>query len=245
MFSSPEQLKQLAEILSKYARLPFSPSSIPGGVLEGALAHVRGGDVLRTYDFVDVIKKSDRRGWQVKSTKFDTPVTWKRAKIPNSLTLIAASKESVDGEQALGDAIINFCNDHALESIRLYELDEIGYSRLILFPDGRFLYFERLLCSKESPAIFNPSDFQWSWSKPKRTVKKEQLPALHGLHRPTGEKWWAWHGLGENQLHFHGERSWWPPPSDPHATTFSFPADDERIEWDKFVEMLARLDTPA
>lgn len=245
VFSSPKQLRQLAEILSKYARLPFSPSSIPGGVLEGALAHVRGGDVLRTYDFVDVVKKADRRGWQVKSTKSDTPITWKRAKIPNSLALIAASKKSVDGEQALGDAIINFCNKHALESIRLYGLDEVGYSRLILFPDGRFLYFERLLCSKESPAIFNPSDFEWRWSKPKRTVKKEQLPALHGLHRPTGKKWWAWHGLGENQLHFYGERSWWPSPGDPHTTTFSFPAADERIEWDKFVEMLARLDAPA
>lgn len=243
VFSTGRQLRQLAEILSKYARLPFSPSTIPGGVLEGALAYVRSAEVLLTYDFVDVVNRGKHCGWQVKSTLAGTPVTWKRAKIPGSVALIAASKRSAGGTQALGDAIIRFCNAHAAESLDNYGIEEIGYSRLIIFPNGRVLYFERLLCTRDSPRIFDPADFEWRWSAPKRTVKKEQLPALHGFHRPTGQKWWAWHGLGENQLHFSGERAWWPPSArHPHAITFSFPTDDERIAVEKFIAMLARLD---
>lgn len=242
IFSTPKQLQVLSDILSKYARLPFSPASIPGAVLEGALAHVRSGEVLRTYDFVDVIKRDVRCGWQVKSTMATTPVTWKRAKIPGSVALIAASRKSAEGVQNLGNAIIKFCNDHAIESLRLYDLNQIGYSRLIIFPDGRVLYFERLLCTKASPDIFDPTEFEWRWSLPKKTIKKEQLPALHGLHRPTNKKWWAWHGLGENQLHFSGERSWWPSPNDPHAITFSFPSDTDKVGMEKFIELLAELD---
>lgn len=242
IFSSQQELERLGNILSKYARLPFSYASIPGAVLEGALAHVRGGEVLRTYDFVDVIKREARCGWQVKSTMAATPVTWKRAKIPDSVALITNSKTSVEAVQSLGDAIIRFCNDHALESIRLYDLNGIGYSRLIIFPDGRVVYFERLLCTKASPNIFNPADFEWRWSIPKKTVRKEQLPALHGFHISTGKKWWAWHGLGENQLHFSGESNWWPAPGDPHLMTFSFPTAEDRIELEKFIELLADLD---
>lgn len=242
IFSTPIQLKRLGEILSKYARLPFSKDSIPGAVLEGALAHVRGGEVLNTYDFVDVIRREDRCGWQVKSTKSGTPVTWMRAKIPNSQTLIAASLSTAAGLQTLGDTIINFSNAHVLASIERYDLNDIGYSRLILFPDGRVVYFERLLCARSAPRIFNPGDFVWRWSPPKKTIKKEQLPALHGFYRPTGRKWWAWHGRGENQLHFSGDSDWWPTPADPHAVTFSFPTAADRIGLEKFIDLLAQLD---
>jgi hypothetical protein len=242
IFSTPTQLTLLGDILSKYSRLPFSHASIPGAVLEGALAHVRSGEVLNTYDFVDVIKRDAGCGWQVKSTMATTPVTWKRAKIPDSVALIASSQKSSEGVQTLGSAIIKFCNDHAIESLRLYDLHGIGYSRLIIFPNGRVVYFEKLLCTRATPNIFNPTDFEWRWSTPKRTVKKEQLPALHGFHRPTGKKWWAWHGLGENQLHFSGESNWWPDENDPHVVTFSFPTAEDRIELERFIELLARLD---
>ena len=45
--------------------------------MEANLKEVRGGDteVLHTYDFVDVISRSEKIGWQVKSTKSTTPVT--------------------------------------------------------------------------------------------------------------------------------------------------------------------------
>lgn len=241
IFSTSDQLELLTDILSKFARLPFAPTSIPGAVLEGALAHVRGGKVLETYDFVDVIQPEARCGWQVKSTKASTPVTWKRAEIPDAVALIAASKESAIGAQALGDALIKFCNDHARESIRLYDLAAVGYSRLIIFPNGQVMYFERLLCDRDSPSIFNPADFDWRWSKPKKTVTKEQLSALHGFHRSTGRKWWAWHGLGENQLHFSGESSWWPPFGAAHTATFPFPTDTDRVGWEEFAELLTRL----
>ena len=81
----------------------------------GVLAHVRGGRVLNTYDFVDVIRTEDGCGWQVKSTKATTPVTWKRAKIPDAVSLIEQSNRSAGGLQALGDAIMEFCNRHAQE----------------------------------------------------------------------------------------------------------------------------------
>lgn len=242
IFSTHKQLKQISNILARYTRLPFSTASIPGAIMEGVLAHVREGKVLRTYDFVDVIKPDEHCGWQVKSTLAGTPVTWKRAKIPDSIALIGASQESPKGAQLLGNAIIKFCNDHVLESIKRYDLDEIGYSRLVINPSGVVLYFERMLCTKRRPDLFHAQDFQWRWSKPKVTVKKEQLPALHGIHHPTGKKWWAWHGLGENQLHFSGEGNWWPAPNDHHTVRFPFPADNDRIELDKLIELLAEWD---
>ena len=94
------------------------------------------------------------------------------------------------------------------------------------------------------PQVFNPNDFEWHWSTPKKTVKKEQLSALHGYHKENGKKWFAWHGLGENQLHFSGEKDWWMPEENPHATVFDFPKPDERLELEKFIELLSALDIP-
>ena len=211
--------------------------------MEALLAHVREGVMLGKYDFVDVIKPGSKCGWQVKSTKAGTPVTWKRAKIPMREKLIAASRKSKGGVQALGDAIIEFCNAHALASLNTYELEQIGYCRLIVHADGQVTYFERLLVTREQPQIFSPSDFVWKWSKQKESKKKEQLSALHGIHKATNKKWFAWHGLGENQLHFSGESNWWPKPGDTHAVTFKFPATDERIGFEKFMELLTRLES--
>lgn len=242
VFSSPKQLDRIRTVLSKYASLPFSTDTIPGAVMEAVLANVRGGEVLRTYDFVDVIRKEDRVGWQVKSTKAATPVTWKRAKIPNAEKLIAQSKNSDKDLQSLGNAIIDFCNQHALASLNDYDLDEIGYARLILHDDGKVTYFERCLCTRKNPRVFNAEEFLWRWSTPKKTTKKEQLQALHGIHRQSKKKWWAWHGLGENQLHFSGEGEWWPSPNDPHIATFRFPSADERVSLEALIAFLERAD---
>lgn len=211
--------------------------------MESILAHVRGGTVLNTYDFVDVIRRDMGIGWQVKSTKAETPVTWKRAKIPNASALIEASKESDLGLQALGDAIVRFCNEHASASMSTYQLSKIGYSRLILHRTGSVSYFERVLCSIDAPDVFDPTDFAWQWSTPKVTVRKEQLPALHGIHIATGDKWWAWHGLGENQLHFYGESTWWPPGSSLHTFTFRLPAPESRLSFSELTQILSSLDS--
>jgi hypothetical protein len=244
LFSSPEQLKLLVDILSKYIRLPFSSINIPGAVLEAAMAHIRQGTVLRTYDFVDVLKQDERVGWQMKSTMASTPVTWKRAKLPDSPTLIEKSKKSDKGAQDLGNAILSFCNAHAAASLQNYDLNEIGFSRLIIHASGQVTYYERLLCSKKNPVIFNPEEFKWRWSEPKKTKTKQQLPAFHGTHIPSGEKWFAWHGLGENQLHFPGEKTWWPQSmKTPHVMTFPLPSGTERIDLEKFIELLAQLDS--
>lgn len=212
--------------------------------MEGELAYVRGADVLKTYDFVDVIKPAAKIGWQVKSTKSDTPVTWKHAKIPNQEELMESSFHSEKACQILGNTIIEFCNEHAEASLKRYNLDAIGYSRLIVFSGGKVLYFEKLLCTKENPRIFNPTNFQWKWSTPKQTQKKEQLPAFHAYHKESGKKWFAWHGLGENQLHFSGEKTWWLNADDSHAIAFDFPTSDEKIEFERFIELLATLDIP-
>lgn len=244
IYSTREELDQIRKILSRYIRLPFSGETIPGATMEGVLAHVKDAKVLNTYDFVDVIKPSDNCGWQVKSTKSSTPVTWKRAKIPNSLELIEKSRLDSQGLQELGDAIIEFCNEHARQSLETYQLEEIGYARLIINPGGQVTYFERLLCTRQNPHVFEPRDFEWIWSKPKNIRKKEQLQALHGIHKKTGKKWWAWHGLGENQLHFSGEKAWWPSPASDYTTAFRFPSEDDKLSLKDFLELLSRAEIP-
>ncbi len=239
IYSSQESLNKIKEILTRYLRLPFSNDNIPGAIMEAVLAHARGGEVLNTYDFVDVVDRKNKLGWQVKSTKENTPVTWKRAKIPNAEKLIDESRRSEEGLQKLGDAILAFCNEHVIESIKLYDLKEVGYARLIVHSNGTVTYFERLLCTRESPLLFDPSEFRWQWSTPKKTKKKEQLPALHGIHKPTNKKWWAWHGLGENQLHFSGEKAWWVDvDKSTHAIKFELPNSDEKLSLESFLELL-------
>lgn len=112
----------------------------------------------------------------------------------------------------------------------------LGYSRLIVHNDGRAIYFERALCSRDAPAIFDAADFAWHWSQTKKRNPKEQLSALHGTHCPTNGKWWAWHGRGENQLHFYGEKTWWPTSQASHALSFQIP--QEQMSVKKFVELL-------
>ena len=156
VFSTPEQLANMRDTLSNFVRMPFSQGNIPGALVESVFAHVRGASVLNTYDFIDVVNTESRCGWHVKSTKASTPVTWKRAKIENSAQLIEQSTKSEEDMQALGDAIINFCNERALASMEKHALNEIGYSRLIVHKNGRVTYFERLLCSKDKPLLFEP-----------------------------------------------------------------------------------------
>jgi hypothetical protein len=218
--------------------VPFALETIPGSFMENVLAHVRKGTALNTYDFVDVINSEKHIGWQVKSTKDTTPVTWKRAKIKEADNLIRVSQQSEQGLRILGNAIIDFCNEHALESIVKYNLTEIYYSRLVVCDNREVIYFEKLLCTKDNPVIFNKDDFVWKWSTPKKTVRKEQLQALHGYNKHTNEKWFAWHGLGENQLHFSGEKNWWPDTNDRHHIKFLFPRSDERLSQDQFMALL-------
>lgn len=245
VFSTRAELERIADILCRYMRLPVAGDSVPGAFLESVLAHVRGGQVLPTYDYVDVINRDRRIGWSIKSTKASTPMTWKRAKIADKVRLIEESRKSAEGMQALGDAIIAYCNDHAIASMRDYGLTAIGYARLIVFPDDTARYFEREIASEAKPLLFDPAEFQWRWSTPKATTKKEQLPALHGVHAPTGKKWWAWHGLGENQLHFSGEEAWWPADDDVHAIQFRLPSAGAKLSFDALLELIAPEQTPA
>ena len=205
--------------------------------METLLAHIRGAKVLNTYDFVDVIHKEAGIGWQVKSTKEKTPVTWKRAKLPNVQDMILESQESEYARQALGNAIINFSNSHVRQSFLKYDLKQIGYSRLIFHEGGKVTYFERMLCSADNPDIFDPSEFKWEWSEPKKTKTKEQLPALQGIRASTDEKWWAWHGLGENQLHFSMESEWWPEPGAENSFSFNLPT-DQKISFEQLAKLL-------
>jgi hypothetical protein len=239
IFSTRAQLERLASILTKYLRLPFAAGTVPGAILEAVLAHIRGAKVLNTYDFVDVIDEKAGVGWQVKSTKATTPVTWKRAKIPSQQVLIGASRISRSGPQALGNAILTFCNEHVAASVQRYGLKEVCYSRLVVHEDGRLIYFEKLLCKGTHPRVFDPSDFSWKWSVQKKTKKKEQLQALHGIQISTGKKWFAWHGLGENQLHFSGEKAWWPGPGvKEHLIECQAPTAEGHLDLDAFVRLL-------
>lgn len=250
IYSNKDEMLKIVEYLTAYMKIPyFQDDTIPGKVMEKIISLVRGGDQLATYDYVDVCIENSV-GWQVKSTKSDTPLTWKRAKIANSDALIAASEKNKKGLAELGNAIIDFCNAHAAESIDKFKLKEIGYSRLIMFPDNTAIYFERLICTKRSPKIFDESSYEWRWSSPKATQKKEQLSALHGIEISTGKKVFAWHGRGENQLHFSGESDWWPTikkptklgeinfSSDSHAVAFKLPAETDKVSWDDLTRFL-------
>src|SRR5439155_25663986 len=123
-------------------------------------------------------------------------------------------------------------------------LRAIGYARVVVTQD-EIVYFERELVSEQQPQLFRPEDFRWTWSVQKQAVKKEQLSAFHGVNVAEGQKWFAWHGLGENQLHFSGERNWWPAQDDPHGVTFPFPTRKDKIDLDQFMELLSGLDEPA
>lgn len=238
IFSTQEQIETIVHILKAFSRLPFFVDKFPGEALENIVAYVRKGEVLNTYDFVDVVNYDLKCGWQIKSTRRATPVTWKRAKIPGVSQLIEESFSDQEARKMLGDAIISFCNSHVKESIELYELEQIGYARLILNPNGTATYFEKLLCSGSNANIFQPDQFNWRWSLQKETTKKEQLRALHGFDKNTNKKWWAWHGLGENQLHFSGENYWWPSENDTHQVTFELPPDCDKLTLARFIEIL-------
>lgn len=241
ILSSREQLEQIAAALQAYARFPYTPGKIPGEVLENVLADARDATRSGTYDFVDVYESIAGCGWQVKSTRADTPVTWMRAKIEGSVDLIPASEESPEARQELGDRIIALSNAHVVKSFKKYSLQEIGYARLIIRPDNTAVYFERPLVTRDNPLLFNPEEFSWEWSLAKEKGKKEQLQALHGTHLPTDTKWFAWHGRGENQLHFTGERTWWPDPHDPAAIAFRLPEEEEKLSVKDVADLLGRL----
>lgn len=234
--SNTEQLEQIRDIICGYQRLPFSGVIVPGSVLEATLAQARGAERLGTYDFIDVIKRNARIGWQVKSTLARTPITWKRAKIENQAQLIEASQRDALGRQRLGNAIIEFCNAAVAKDFRTYDIDEIHYARLIIYRNGKAVYFERELVTRQNPELFKAADFEWHWSAQRMNYAKEQLSALHGLHKKTGAKWWAWHGRGENQLHFYGERTWWPDETYVPAISFDLPQDHFSLD-----ELLALL----
>lgn len=226
----------IAHRLASYFRMPFASDSVPGAYAEHVVALQYGGEVLRTYDFVDVICRDRAIGWQVKATKANTPVTWKRAKIEGSEELIRASDK---GDKAavgrLGRSVINACNEHARSSMSKYGLRELRYARAIV-AEGRITYFEKKLIDEDCDLLFDPEEFAWHWSQQKASVKKEQLPALHGYR--DGTKWFAWHGRGENQLHFTGEKLWWPS-FNLDQTGNTIPLERERKTWNALFEWLS------
>lgn len=241
IFSTPAQLVKLQQIIINFLRLPFSADAIPGSLLEAALAYIHNAEVLHTYDFVDVLDKEQKIGWQVKATKSTTPVTWLRAKIPNAWNLIDESKQSIEGRKHLGDSIIDFCNAKAIDSLNKYQLEQIGYARLILFPNNQILYFEKQLINQNSKHLFNPDDYEWHWTIPKNAQKKEQLTAFCGIHKVTNVKHFAWHGLGENQLHFSGENVWWPATENTKRITFNAPTNNQKVDFETIAEWLSTL----
>lgn len=254
IYSKPDELERIGEILRIYARLPFSRATIPGSVMEGTLALIRGATVLPTYDFVDVVDPTKRIGWQIKATLSGTPVTWKRVKLRDGAALITKSREDDLHVQALRAAVIAFCNESARSSLDLrvkpehrrstglpplVQLDDIGIARLILHPDGWAEYYERRLITRTQPQLFDPRSYKWKWTDER--VGGKQLPALHGIHISSNTKHFAWHGQGENQLHYYGEREWWPDRS-PTQNTVRFRLDGRRLTYEDLARLLAAFD---
>ena len=242
LLATTQELERIRSTIRNFLRLPFGFKSVPGDLLEAIIEEVRGKGTerLNTYDFVDVINSSEKIGWQVKSTNYNTPVTWIRGKISNKQELINASNDSDEGCQQLGNAILDYCNIHVAASLKKYDLEQIGYAHLIKNGNS-FRYFETVIVTSKNPVLFEPADFEWRWSTPKKITKKEQLPALHGYHRQTNQKYFAWHGQGENQLHFNGEKVWWPAEDYIHGIKFNMPTDSEKVSLEELTEWLMKL----
>jgi len=173
---------------------------------------VRHGRPTRSKDFADVVASSN--GWQVKRGYAQTTMTWKRIAVAETdAEMVRESRTDPIARQLLGNHIIARCNGHLWESFKIHGLQAMGYCRLIV--DGRMAcYFERELCTNNTTPLFQHEDFEWIWSN--RSV-------LHGKHRNSGERWFGWNGVrSDNQLHFVGERCWWPTDDD-HSIRFSIP----------------------
>ena len=237
IFSNKAQLNRIVDILTGYMKLSLSDDVIPGSFMEKVVATIHDGAVLKTYEFIDVVNRKNGVAWQVKSTKKNTPLTWKRVKIRGAASLIDKSKHEVHGLQQLGNLIIEHCNDHCIESMTKYNLREVGYARLIV-EKTELIYFERVLCTKKNPMLFDRTKFRWEWSDPYKSTKKEYLPALHGMHVDSGEKWFAWFGQGENQLHFHGESVW---RTDPNTSILTFPTPSLYLDIAQQMKLLENL----
>ena len=253
-FSTPEQLERIKQTLCSYHMLPFSGTRIPGDVLEGVLAHVRGGDLLGKYDFVDVLQRSEGVGWQVKSTRHRSPLTWMRADFRRRSELVAeADAERDEGRkrelvQALGDSVIEYANASIRDSFTKYGLQQVMFCHLVLMPENRAMYYEKLLAVEGEEELFRATDFMLSWREPRpgRANRNadpddpgaaEQLPSLRGRHVPTDQDWFAWYGRKGGQLHFLlEEKIWWPPESGAHRIDFDLPA--ERFKMDEAMDML-------
>ncbi len=140
MNSLKSDFLKIAEKIAIYSYLPFSSGRIPGTYAENIIAEHYNGEQLHTYDFVDVVSNSMSVGWQVKSSRYSTPVTWKRAKISDSAQLIFASDK---GDQAalerLGKLVLKSCNDHIERSLNDYNLKEIRYARILLKDNKNYL----------------------------------------------------------------------------------------------------------
>ncbi len=225
--------------------------------MESTLALVRGATVLPTYDFVDVVDPAKHIGWQVKATLAGTPMTWKRAKLPDKMARINESRKGERQRQALGNAIIEYCNANARASLDLQikpehqrttglprgvQPDDIGIARLILHPDGLVEYYERRLLTRNQPQLFDPASFEWTWTDKKEDRTKE--PAFHGIHKASKRKHFAWHGLSENQFHFPGEREWWPDKSQTQNSV-RFRLDGGRLSYEELERLLALFDRNA
>lgn len=234
----------IAEKTALYLCLPFASDNVPGSYAEDIIANHYGGEKLNNYDFADVISKDMGIGWQVKSTKAETTVTWKRAKVEDSAEWIELSDQGDDdATQMLGNLVLELCNNHARKSLAKYGLSEIRYARIVL-DDKRLIYFEKKLIDNKNDQLFDPGSITWRWSTPRKLESKEQLSALHGFSGQ--DKWFAWHGRGENQLHFTGERLWWPE-NDIELEYSAIDVRDHKVSWEELFswlrEQLARSPT--
>lgn len=225
---------KIVGFLTTYTRIPFiEENAIPGNIMENAVSIARNGTQLPCYGFIDVI--NDNIGWQVKSSRKKSPLTWGQVKAPSNLL---QSKDAI----ALGNHLINSINESSIAAMEKFNLETIGYARLIVYPNNHAVYFEKELSNRTNPIIFNPKTYLWSWSNCTRKSNKETKPSLVGINTITGMREFSWHCLSGSQLHFDAEYQWWPkikiPKSEDdvifsskhHAISFMLPS--KKISWD-------------
>ena len=217
IYSSKEELEKIANAIIKYFNAPFSRENVPGPVLEEIIEECKGWPALGGIDFVDNLspngncgvqcKSGSTRRWSLEKNKWlfrQRP--WGRITIPLSKRiLIDESYINPILLQELGDSVIDTFNDKIKFSIEKYNLDEIGYIGLVFNPNSTFQYYERSICLRNNPILFDKKDFRWEWSIPK---KETDSPVLKGINIKTNQVWVRWKAHGDTQLDFMGAEFW-------------------------------------
>jgi hypothetical protein len=173
------EFKNLKSNIELALSMPFI-GPIDGELWERVLADVKGAEQFSSKKLFDLVDRSTKEGWSVK-TIFGKPL---RGAIVSPIIARIRVFELYDLDldsdpQVIGDSLIEFWNDKVKTHSKLQNVEDKFISILIKGTDlVNFAYFEKRI------DVYNPDDFIWSWSEP----RKDYQPGLVGF--PKNRDYW-------------------------------------------------------